>query len=214
MIGNKSVFFKSWFEAGIHCIGDILKNGTFISLGELNRMYNLNINFIRYEGVTRAIDKFVKKYCLSCSTQQIIKPFLPSLFQLVLKNEPGAKRLYTILNKNNEQPPVKAKWCTKLNTIINEKEWQCLFELPFLITSDVKVQWFQYRLIHRILGTNSLLNKMKITDDPLCSFCKQSDENLEHLFCECQISKAGIDEMLPEQYFPFINMSYTCISVK
>ena len=77
-------------------------------------MYNLNINFIHYAGVTRAIDKFVKKYCLSCSTHQIIKPILPPLFQLVLKNEPGAKRLYTILNKNNEQPTVKQKWCTKL----------------------------------------------------------------------------------------------------
>ena len=49
----------------------------------------------------------------------------------------------------------------KTNTIINEIEWNCLFELPFLIINDVKVQWFQYRLIHRILGTNGLLSKMK-----------------------------------------------------
>jgi len=66
-----------------------------------------------------------------------------------------------------------------------------------LITNDVKVQWFKYRITHRILGTNSLLNKMKITNDPLCSLCKQSDETLEHLFWECQISKTIIDEMLP-----------------
>ena len=47
---------------------------------------------------------------------------------------------------------------------------------------------------------------MKITDDPLCTFCKQSEENLEHLFWECQISEAIIDEIiLPGQYFPFIN---------
>ena len=74
-----------------------------------------------------------------------------------------------------------------------------------LITNDVKVQWFQYRITHRILGTNSLLNKMKITNDPLCSLCKQSDETLEHLFWECQISKTIIDEMLPRQSFPFID---------
>ena len=121
------------------------------------------------------------------------------------KKESGAKRLYTILNKNNDQPSVKAKWGIKLNTIINENEWNCIFELPFLITNDVKVQWFQYRIIHRILGTNSLLNKMKITDDPLCTFCKQSEENLEHLFWECQISKAIVDGILPGQSFPFIN---------
>ena len=74
-----------------------------------------------------------------------------------------------------------------------------------LITNDVKVQWFKYRITHRILGTNSLLNKMKITNDPLCSLCKQSDETLEHLFWECQISKTIIDEMLPRQSFPCID---------
>ena len=74
-----------------------------------------------------------------------------------------------------------------------------------LITNDVKVQWFQYRITHRILGTNSLLNKMKITNDPLCSLCTQSDETLEHLFWGCQISKTIIDKMLPRQSFPFID---------
>ena len=126
---------------------------------------------------------------------------MPPLLQIILKNESGAKRLYTILNKNNEKPSVKAKWGIKLNTIINENEWNCIFELPFLITNDVKVQWFQYRIIHRILGTNSLLNKMKIIDDPLCTFCKQSEENLEHLFWECQISKAIIDASISTRIF-------------
>jgi len=87
LIGNKSFFFKSWFDAGIHCIGDIYKNGSFISVDELNKMYNLKINFINYIGVTRAIDTFLKKYCISCPTQHIIKPFLPLLLQLILKNE-------------------------------------------------------------------------------------------------------------------------------
>jgi len=146
-----------------------------MSVDELNKIYNLKINFINYIGVTRAIDKCSKTNCIPYPTQQIIKPFLPPLLQLILKKESGAKRLYTILNKNNEQPSVKAKWGIKLNTLINENEWNCIFELPFLITNDVKVQWFQYRIIHRILGTNCLLNKMKITDDALCTFCKQSD---------------------------------------
>ena len=49
-----------------------------------------------------------------------MKPFLPPLFQLVLKQESGAKRLYTILDKNNEQPTVKQTWCTKLSTIMKK----------------------------------------------------------------------------------------------
>lgn len=37
---------------------------------------------------------------------------------------------------------------------------------------------------------------MKIADT-LCLFSKQCVENLEHFYCECHISKAIIDGMLP-----------------
>ena len=59
LIGNKSFFFKSWFDAGIHCIGDIFKNGSFISVDDLSETYNLKINVINYIGAIRAIEKML-----------------------------------------------------------------------------------------------------------------------------------------------------------
>ena len=49
---------------------------------------------------------------------------------------------------------------------------------PRALTGD---QWFQTRINHMILGTNA----MKITQSPLCSFCRETDETSEHLFWEC-----------------------------
>jgi len=49
------------------------------------------------------------------------------------------------------------------------------------------MQWFQYRILHRILGTNSLLFKMNIIGSNLCTFCKMSSETIEHLFHDCQL---------------------------
>ena len=74
---------------------------------------------------------FLNKNFYTLSYQTSYQTLSPPLLQLILKNESGAKRLYTLLNKNNDQPSVKAKWVIKLNTIINENEWNCIFELPF-----------------------------------------------------------------------------------
>ena len=59
------------------------------------------------------------------------------------------------------------------------------FRLPFIITKNAKLQWFQTRINHRILGTNRSLFKIKITQSPLCSFCRETDETIEQLFWEC-----------------------------
>ena len=58
--------------------------------------------------------------------------------------------------------------------------------MVFKTTKDVTLRWFQYRIVHRILATNSFLTKIKILNNPLCTFCKQVEETLPHIFCECE----------------------------
>ena len=60
-----------------------------------------------------------------------------------------------------------------------------LFSIPFDINNDSNLQWFQFRINHRILGTNVLLEKMKIKDNKLCSYCNKDPETLLHLFLKC-----------------------------
>ena len=45
--------------------------------------------------------------------------------------------------------------------------------------------WLQFKIINKILRTRALPYKMSITDNPLCSFCNQESEDLQHLFFEC-----------------------------
>ena len=51
-----------------------------------------------------------------------------------------------------------------------------------LTTKSSKLQWFQYRIIHRILGTNSLLYKINQKPNDKCSFCLKEVETIEHIF--------------------------------
>ena len=56
--------------------------------------------------------------------------------------------------------------------------------LPFEVTKEVKLSMFQYKIIHNILCTKSLLFKMKKEDSPRCPFCP-ADHTIVHLFTEC-----------------------------
>lgn len=53
-----------------------------------------------------------------------------------------------------------------------------------------KVQYLQFRLLHRIIGVNSYLFRLKVKDSPLCSFCNEEEETIEHLFWNCPISNS------------------------
>ena len=45
--------------------------------------------------------------------------------------------------------------------------------------------YLQFKIINRILGTKSLLYKISLTDNPLCTFCKEQEETIPHLFYDC-----------------------------
>ena len=48
---------------------------------------------------------------------------------------------------------------------------------------------FQYTIVNNILYLNKALYKMKIADIPLCTFCSQENETIEHIFLTCEYSK-------------------------
>ena len=43
----------------------------------------------------------------------------------------------------------------------------------------------QFRIIHRIIATNSFLKKIGYRESNLCTFCNMEEETTLHLFCEC-----------------------------
>lgn len=56
--------------------------------------------------------------------------------------------------------------------------------LPFvLFGSEGKTPFFfQFRLIHRVLGTNGLLFLMNLIDSPLCSICQKEGGTLDEIY--------------------------------
>ena len=110
--------------------------------------------------------------------------FLPCL-NLILKHNKCSRTMYEIFTKTNIKPICISKWSEKLNMSYSGEEWSFIFSLPFHLTKDSSLQWFQYRIVHIILDTNALFFKMNIKESGICSFCKSEQESLEHLFWYC-----------------------------
>ena len=90
--------------------------------------------------------------------------------------------MYNLLNKNNEPPSGKIPRNKKYK--FEDNEWKKISIEPFKITKDSTILWFQTRIDHTILATNTFLNKIKVTNDSRCTFCSLVDETIEHLFWE------------------------------
>ena len=56
-------------------------------------------------------------------------------------------------------------------------------------TNDTKLKNFQFKFIHRIIYTNTMLFKMSKVDSPMCYFCSEKQETLLHMFIECDVVK-------------------------
>jgi hypothetical protein len=50
---------------------------------------------------------------------------------------------------------------------------------------DTKLKWFQIRVVHRILGTNTILHSMGLENSNNCTFCGRAKENIQHLLWSC-----------------------------
>ena len=80
-------------------------------------------------------------------------------------------------------PPTAEK---RLENCGFEQEDYCkVYLLPFKATKEVKLVMFQYKIIHHILFTNSLLYKLKKIPSPNCPFCPSVGQTIHHLFVDC-----------------------------
>ena len=62
----------------------------------------------------------------------------------------------------------------------------CLFTKTKKIP-EIKLRWFQIRLLHRILATNIVLKEMGITQSVLCDFCNLERDSLQHCMGDVSI---------------------------
>ena len=103
----------------------------------------------------------------------------------------GASIFQSYLQTHVCIPSCVKKWEAEFSC---ELYWNKIFLLPFKSVKHSKLQYFQYRFVHRILAVNNFLFKIGLVDSLLCTFCGMCEETLSHLFWECPISISFLSE--------------------
>ena len=68
-----------------------------------------------------------------------------------------------------------------------ELDWNKKYIILFQSTIDTTLRNFQYKFIHRLTTTNTMLFRYKLSNSNLCDFCGSNIETFHHLFWECTI---------------------------
>ena len=97
--------------------------------------------------------------------------FVPFNIHVLLSDKKGSRRLYNFfVSTKTVTRKVVDKWERQLELHFDLDVWSHVFSVPFTCTVDSKLKWFQFRLIHRVLGTNSFLCKIHKLDSNVYTF--------------------------------------------
>ena len=67
-----------------------------------------------------------------------------------------------------------------------EDEWSQIHRANFKCTIETQLRSFYFKVFHNAIGVNSFLYKIGRGDSPICNFCSEYPETLDHLFCHCR----------------------------
>ena len=187
---NRKIFptglhFPNWSKSEINFIKDVVdENGSFLDYHLLNSKANVNI--IEFINAKTHVIKYLKRFAFEIHECQMLYPSLPFHLTLLFKSRRGnTDFLKAQINNKQVTPTAVSKWHEKLNLVLNLKTWEAIFYLNYNTIQDNYYIYFNYRILHRILGTNYLMHKMKISQTENCRLCENAPETLSHLFLKC-----------------------------
>ena len=185
---------------GIHRVCDMFKtDGTFLTWTDLQAKGLQSKNFLLWYGLINALAIKWKQLSQTNSTLPFTT-FDNTSYTLLLNSKKlslsdiTTKKLYNELISNIQETPTAQ---TRFNELYPELEleWNKIYSLPFQVAIDTRTGEFQYKLLNRIVFTNTKLSKFGKVESPSCTFCGIEDETPEHLFVSCHLSKQFWEEI-------------------
>ena len=200
LIENRTVYSKNLRDKGLLKINDLLNlQGGFMKVEELLASgFTCTESFLLMSCIDalpsqwRKQLKFTKERNLAVESDEA-QLWIDAKFIKISKLT--QKAIYSELVSKITSIPTAQKRFSALYPDYNFK-WNRIYEIPFKVTTNSKTRQFQYRILNRILYTNKLLYKMKITDTFKCTFCNEEDETIQHLLFSCKYTELFWKEII------------------
>ena len=188
LLDNKPFTNSKLSTNDINIIHDILKPD--LSIKQPNELSTLTI--MEYNQIISAIPKEWKtKINLSKNSNAEFKVIHDLEIKIGLTHKHllriRCKDFYWhLINKIHETPTAVLKW-EELYYYV-DFNWNNIFTLPYVTTSETVLQSMQYQIINRYFPCKSCLSTWHTDLDKLCTLC-HVEETLEHYFFHCTFVK-------------------------
>ncbi len=95
-----------------------------------------------------------------------------------------------LIDKKKRAPSCIEKWSENypICHTAQKNVWSNIFIQPVSITSETKLQTFQYKLIRLLITCQKILFDMKLVDNAICLYCHETD-HITHFFLFCPKEK-------------------------
>ena len=181
---------KKLYDAGVVFVDDLFKmNGTAFTHVEFCNKYNVNMLHFEYISLIDSIPLNWRIILKSCNYIPV-QPKQEAIFVAKGKNEKPlslmtSKEFYVILYKRvNIQPTCIAKWNEYYSISFHDTQWKQIFNMPFTLSKNTKLQEFQYKIIHRVYASDSYVANFDKNVSKMCKQCNIKNDII-HTFVTC-----------------------------
>ena len=183
LINKLMIYLKHWHQSGITHIKNLLnEDHSFLSYDVFQQTFHLKVPFTAYYGLINAIPPSWKR--------EIKSTKMPIENENVSQESSSPKSIttrsvYAAITNHYFQPPTAEPRLLRYG--FSNDCLKDVYNLPFVITLETKLQIFQYKIIHNILPTKRSLFRMKLCESETCHLCKMQAQTLAHLLYQCPV---------------------------
>ena len=198
-------YYIRWIEQNVQYLCDLIDphkahSGNFYTFEQTRNKLNTN-NFLKYYSLVSNVPKYIKDHLKENRVNvnfDILSKKDAYLERIV--HSKNVRFVYKgLVNAIISLPTEKfSKWEKLLNCEITN--WSKYFIISKKSCRNSYLQNFQFKLLHRIIPTNSFLHKIKFKNTNLCTFCKIHVETIEHLFFDCPVTQIFLKSLLKQYY--------------
>ena len=183
----KKTIIKEWDNKGLRFIADIFckEDGSIHSKEQVSASFNVKMTFLCYASLVRSIPAHIRSFD---NTKQLVAPILPYKIALLAKKIRTSHIVNNSLvqtlieNRNVAVSKTENKW----NRDVGVMHIGTLRDIR-ASTKNTYLQSLHYRIVKRIIATNTFMHRIGKADSALCTFCKSVNETLMHALWDCNI---------------------------
>ena len=195
MIKGKTVYCQHLFACGIWTISDLYCDGKLIPYDVWLKRGALPKDYILWRGIIHSLPANIKYLAKDINeatsgnnrhntTIKLANNSVKQIGKCSQKDIKAILRCEKFSNLKDNDFKAKIKYSNLLNGIQNET-WQNIFILLINLHCNNKICEMQFKILHRIIGVNNFLFKIRKVDSPRCDYCEIYNETIEHLFFDC-----------------------------